>query len=326
MRMLVNAAAGALAFCVFTGAAGTAHAAAPACDRDCLKKTLDTYLAALVAHDPAKAPLAANVVFVENAARLAPGEGLWKDASEAPKTFRIYVPDPVSQQVGFIGVMKQAGRPIEVALRLALEDGKITEAEHLIAAPREASLPNLQAARPAFAAVVPPAQRTSRDEMLRLGLGYYDALVKGDPGATAFADDCVRRENGIQTTGNPLAQGADQSAGASVGPGGMAVLGTMGCANQLRTHAFDYIKRIDNRRVAIADVENGLVMGFAHLRQPMNEKLVKIVGVPGVEKVDLNIEAFDLPAAHVFKVSGGRIHEIESVGVSAPYNSATGWE
>jgi hypothetical protein len=35
---------------------------------------------------------------------------------------------------------------------------------------------------------------------------------------------------------------------------------------------------------------------------------------------------FDLPAAHIFKVSGGKIHEIEAMGFMAPYNAKTGWE
>jgi hypothetical protein len=48
--------------------------------------------------------------------------------------------------------------------------------------------------------------------------------------------------------------------------------------------------------------------------------------VPGVEKVDLNINAFDLPAAHIYKVSGGRIHEIEAMGFTTAHNSKTGWE
>jgi hypothetical protein len=58
----------------------------------------------------------------------------------------------------------------------------------------------------------------------------------------------------------------------------------------------------------------------------MRQKFVTIKGVPGVEKVDLNIDAFDLPAAHIFKVVGGKIHEIEAMGFTAPYNSKTGWE
>jgi hypothetical protein len=56
----------------------------------------------------------------------------------------------------------------------------------------------------------------------------------------------------------------------------------------------------------------------------MKQKFVAIKGVPGVAKVDLNINAFDLPAAHIYKVSGGRIHEIEAMGFTTAYNSKTG--
>lgn len=35
---------------------------------------------------------------------------------------------------------------------------------------------------------------------------------------------------------------------------------------------------------------------------------------------------FDLPAVHIFKIWGGRIHEIEAFGFIAPYQSRTGWE
>ena len=62
-----------------------------------------------------------------------PGDGLWKTASAAPKNFKLYVPDPVSEEVGFIGVMAENDKPIELGIRLKIRDGKITEAEHVIA-------------------------------------------------------------------------------------------------------------------------------------------------------------------------------------------------
>jgi hypothetical protein len=58
----------------------------------------------------------------------------------------------------------------------------------------------------------------------------------------------------------------------------------------------------------------------------MKQKFVTIKGVPGVEKIDMNFEAFDLPAAHIYKVSGGKIHEIEAMGFMLPHMSNTGWE
>ncbi len=301
--------------------AGTSvNAIAAKCDRACLEKTVDTYIAALVSHDPSQAPLAAGVVFVENTNQLKPGEGLWKTASEGPTTFKIYVPDPVAQQVGFLCVMKEhdkdGEKPIQFGLRLKLKDGKIIEAEHLIARGlSENSLKNLQTPRPGLLATVPPSERMPREKMLKIGESYYTALVTADSNNAPFADDCLRRENGMQTTGNPPSKTP-----------GMGITGAMGCEAQIKTHTFDYITRIEPRRVWIADPETGLVFGLSQFRQPMEKNYVKIVGVPGLDKIDMPFKAFDLPAAHIFKIQGGKFHEIEAMGFLMPYNSKTGWE
>lgn len=294
--------------------AGVASAAK--CDRACLDRTVDDYVAALVAHDPSRVAFARDVKFVENTTPMKPGEGLWKTASEAPTTFKIYVPDPVAQQVGFLAMMKENDKPIQFGLRLKLKDGKIVEAEHLIARDlRPTSMKNLETPRPGLLATVPPADRTPREKMLKIAESYYTALVTADANNAPFADDCVRHENGMQTTGNPPSKTP-----------GIGTTGAMGCEAQLKTHTFDYITRIAPRRVWIADPETGLVFGLSQFRQPMEQKYVKIVGVPGLEKIDMNFKPFDLPAAHIFKIKDGKIHEIEAMGFMMPYNSKTGWE
>jgi hypothetical protein len=212
--------------------------------------------------------------------------------------------------------MQESGQTVELGLRLKVRKGQITEAEHLVARQlRQTSLPNLQTPRPGLFAVVPPAERSSREELLKIGASYYNALVNSDGHAAPFADDCVRRENGMQTTGNP-----------PPATPGRGTMGAMGCAAQLDTRVMSYIKRIEPRRVEIADVETGLVFGLSQFRHPMEEKTLEIVGVPGVDSVDMPFKPFDLPAAHIYKVSGGRIHEIEALGFLMPYNSKTGWE
>jgi hypothetical protein len=50
-----------------------ARAAGQGCDRACLKNLADSYVAALVAHDPSKVPLARNIRTVENIKRIQPG-------------------------------------------------------------------------------------------------------------------------------------------------------------------------------------------------------------------------------------------------------------
>ena len=309
-----------LVFIVSIGAfAPPLHSQAPAvsCDRACLIQTTNLYLAGLVAHDPTIVKWAPSVKFVENTVPLKPGEGLWKTATAIPTTFKIYVPDVVAQQIGFIGMMEENNRPIEIALRLKLADGQVAEAEHIVARDlRETSLVNLVVPRPGLLAVVPPDQRVPRDQMLTIGASYYEALVTADANNASFADDCVRRENGMQTTSNP-----------PPATPGRGTLGALGCAPQLRTHTFDYIKRIEPRRVWIADPETGLVFGLSQFRHPMEQKVFKIEGVPGVDTSDLsNVKPFDMPAAHIFKIRDGKMHEIEAMGVVIPYNSKTGWE
>ena len=79
--------------------------ASGSCDRACLLGIVDAYFAALVAHDPSKAPMAPNATFTEQAQVLKVGEGLWKPTTEGPTIFTIPVPDPVSGQIGVIAMI-----------------------------------------------------------------------------------------------------------------------------------------------------------------------------------------------------------------------------
>ena len=106
------------------------------------------YAAALVAHDPSDVPLASNIVTVENARKIARGEGLWRTATGGPTEFQIHVPDPVSQQVGLMAMMEVDGKPALVGIRLKREGGRIVEAEHMVAGNlSEAALANLRTPR-----------------------------------------------------------------------------------------------------------------------------------------------------------------------------------
>ncbi|MGH8206271.1 MAG: hypothetical protein ACRETK_05790, partial [Steroidobacteraceae bacterium] len=141
----------------------TASAAPGACNRSCLKGMVDAYLAALVAHDPSRVPIAPDAKFVENTVPMRPGQGLWQTATAVPTTFKIYVPDPTAEQVGFIGLMQESGKPIELGLRLKVQGGQIVEMEHLIARNLSAaSLKNLVTPRPGLLSTVPPAERRTR--------------------------------------------------------------------------------------------------------------------------------------------------------------------
>ena len=290
------------------------------CDRLCLTGLADNYVAALVAHDPARVPLAADVKMVENLARIRPGEGLWKTASGGARTYRIVVPDPVAQQVGFIVMMEEQGKPIQFGARLQIADGRIVEAEHLVVhAVRDSNLANLQKPRAPLLASVPQAYRDSRSRLISIALSYYDALDLNNGSLAPFADDCVRYENGMQTARNRVPT-------EPVAAGEFGLLGALGCAKQLDSQVMSYIDSIDNRRVPIADEETGLAFGLSHFHHSMKQKELRVIGVPGEETRKMDFKPFDLPAMHIYKIWGGQIHEIEAMGILAPYDSPTGWE
>ena len=285
------------------------------CDRSCLIDLADQYVAALVAHDPGDALLADEVRFTENTTLLEVGEGLWQTASGGPTDFQIYVPDPVSRMVGYFGVMEAEGAPIELGLRLAInEDGEITEAEHMVISNlTENGLENLQLPRPGLLPtdILANSGRLAREILLVIGQTYYDAIELSDGDATLFADDCLRRENGMTSAGG-------------IGRSGQL---RQGCNEQLDTRFMSYINSIDLRRVWIADEETGLVFGISQFRHPQEDRTLDIYDADGrlTERDMTQYDPFDMPAMHIFKIRGGKISEIEATGLVMPFMSPSGW-
>ena len=303
------------------------NALAQDCNRGCLIGLTKTYLAAVVAHDPAKAPLANDIAFVENVTRMQPGQGLWTTAVSGPTDFAIYVPDVTQQQAGFMGMMARRGENGEesvlVAVRLKVEGGEIAEAEHIVAAAGGNNMQRLMTPRPGLVSDVPAASRKSHDELVRIGLSYYDALDDNDGTLMPFADDCERHENGMYTAGPRAGSGP----GADPNRAPVANL----CGPQLSSKSFTYIDRIENRRLIAADPVTGLSMGFSHFRHPFDNLPYNVILTDGStwerNRENFTNNPFDMPAAHIFKIGAdGLVHEIEAVGIVTPYNSPTGWE
>lgn len=317
-----------LAAAALAAFASVANAQPKGLDRAALLKLADDYFAALLAHDPRKVPLASDVKVVENVTRIKPGEGLWKTATSAPTAFKIVVPDPVSQQVGGLVVMQSDNMPVQFGFRLKVVNGKIAEAEHLIAPMRDANNPLLQAVRPGIPLEVPYEYADSRGRLIWIAKSYYDALDNNNGTLAPFASDCERRENGIRTapSGGPsLGGGPPAPAGAPPRP--PSLLGMQDCTSQISSGTFQYITTIEDRRVEIADTVTGLALGFSHFHHPMEQKVFKITGNPNREVSDMtNQRAFDMPAMHIYKIWGGHIHEIEAIGIVVGLNSPTGWE
>ncbi len=335
LRVLMLGMVAILPVCLLANYSNTAHAAksdesaarGAACDRACLQGFVDRYLDALVAHDPSRLPVAKSVKYTENTAQMPLGDGLWVGASEGPTTFKIYALDPVAHQAGLMGVMKEFDKPVILVLRLKVENAQITEIEHIVYRDvPKTSMPNLVTPRPGLVESVPPAERVPRQEMVRVALSYFDSIEQSNGNLAPFADDCERHENGMQTTTNKTPQPSPLDSSDAAENEAFAKIGALGCRDSINTHILSYISRIRPRRPLIVDEEMGLVYTFPMFNHRGNVRSIKIVGVPGVDKVAMPFGPIYHEAGEIFKIRRGQIHEIEAAGFLLPYNSKTGWE
>ena len=79
------------------------------------------------------------------------------------------------------------------------------------------------------------------------------------------------------------------------------------CRQQLSSNTFQYIDRIDNRRVFAADPATGLVMGLSHFRHPMTNLPYRVTNIDGTTS---ERNKANMPFAPF----------------TAPLNSPTGWD
>jgi hypothetical protein len=279
------------------------------------------YLTALTKHDPSMVPLDDRVKFVENTEAVEVGKGLWETVTGDPTDFRIFVADTVAGQIGFIGVIEENLRPTILSIRLKVENGRITEIDHLIVHSGDAPLnPNMASVRPALLEPLKRAEYTPREDILKIANLYYEAIVQDDGKIAPFADECQRRENG-SITANDQTQTAEEAANDD-----FSVFRKMTCSCQLSTGVMSYITDIKYRRLLAVDEKLGLVFAFSIFEHNGEPKVMKIIGVPGITERLNKWGPFDLPAAHIFKIRKGKIYEIEAIGYVAPYGIKNGWE
>ena len=301
-----------------------------ACDRACLVGFIDQYLDALVAQDPKRLQVAPNVKFTENGQRLTLGDGFWNSVT-GTGTYRVDVADPAAGQVGTFVTMREApGTPMIMALRLKVENRRITEIEALIAH-SEAGAKNLETIgkpRAAFLRETPPADRMSRTELVRVADMYFAGMQKNDgKGKYPFADDCDRLENGGQTTN------AKSVPGRNGGPPRTTKLdpktssnydSMWTCREQFESGLLHFVNRIRDRRYLVVDQERGLVLAFAFFDHPAGK--TRTFQVPDGRTVTAGPQQpWTWEIAELFKVEKGLLHEIEAVLERSPYGMTSGW-
>ena len=285
--------------------------------RASLEALMDRFLEALVAHDPARLPLSKKVRHTENTIPLPVGEALWATASDLP-SYRLYVCDPRSGQVGLYGYMKENGFPILIASRLRVEKGLITEIENIVV--RQSERPfmeeNLKKPRQVFLDALQPSERVSRAEMVRVSDLYFDALEQDNGDIVPLWDECNRVENGMQTTNNPNLFPRDPKRPPM----------PLDCRGQINSKAFAYITSIKPRRWTVVDEERGITFGTFMFHHAGTVKSVEVPGIGTVEMIPIARRPFTVVVSELFKVQSGKIREIEAIMTSLPYGARSGWD
>ncbi len=273
--------------------AGPAPLPSSDCDRECLRGFVTQYLDAMIAHKPDSLPVAENVKFTEDCREMKLGEGLWKNFSRLTDYRRDILDVRQGVAVSFL-VVEESDSPVMFVMRLKVEDKKITEIETMVVRNREEgmlfNLENLKTASKTMTTPVDPAEKNSREDMIRMALTYPAGLkigsfVKAD---SPMKPDAYRFENGQLMAG----------------PGCTFF---QGCDN-MKTQRIPTLSGITHRVIAV-DEDLGVVA------MRMNFGPGSTFQGDGV-----------LDVWHSFKIYGDQIHAAEAYCEIVPAGTPSGWE
>jgi hypothetical protein len=279
-------AAWAAAFLGGLAVAGAADAAKPACDRACLTRAMDGYIAAAVSGRVASQPFARNLNSRENTLAVAPDQGVWRTLARR-RAGQIFA-DPARGNVVFVGVFdNRQGGLTPIALRLKLAGGRIVETEAAYNTtpgryfhPEELLEPDIL-----YTASVPLARRSSREALARIGHLYMQGIADHSGARVPMGYRCDKYYLGGKVT--------------NTGPGGVG-----NCVE-----SFNGVRAAPpaDRRILVVDEALGIVV--VSFLMPNGYK----------DKPDSTYEI------EVIKAVDGKIRSVEEFGNVAAYPPASGF-
>jgi hypothetical protein len=313
--------------------AAPARRAGERCDESCARPLVDSLLAAMIAHDPAKAPLDKDARYTENGQPLAIGDGLWRTLT-ARGAHDLYLVG--EQDVGVLASSVETDIAGQLTLRIRQRQGRITEIEALIvrqeipmlgkligtgtlmAPPQIADFDatRFDKTSEALAAEVPAAERTPAARLDEIAQGYVHALYDR-PQPIAFADGCSARINGVDSVRNSSLKPLDARTGFH--------LFANTCEQQIDGGFYSQVSRVSESHVLLADAERGIAVLAAAIDHPGNADKIMVLGVGEIATP----EAFRPPSTYyqtvLVKIRGGRIAHVETLERPVFYGMSLGW-
>jgi hypothetical protein len=264
----------------------------------------DQYRAAYLKHNPKLAPFASKVRFSENNVEMQFPDGTWDTVTEEVGT-PLTLSDPKTGNVGIYTRIIQNDTPGFLAIRLKIDNGKITEVEHIISTKRNLSSPPTPIGDvhkferdPAYGAVVSAAERGSREVLLKHANGYFDTLQHntGEIRGTRFSPDARRFENGLEF--KEIEKG-------------------------FKSGRYAFNERVRDRDCFLLDEERSVVMcrGFIDHKGVMDEYKL----TDGTPQKSVFREPQTWAFLESFKIRNDMIVGVEATFVQAPYYMRAPW-
>lgn len=280
----------------------------PTCNKRCLMQDLNLILDAIGNNSPRGLPIAPRAKITSDGVQgKLESSPVWGPARRIP--YRLVFTDPITGSAVFYGVVTNsyerpagapARRPIPsgagdswwyYVLRIKVVNEVITEVEQLDLVPRpDFGADAIRAMRQPdriWDEVLPESERSTREQLFRVADKYWDSVSKRiDTQDVPWGPGCQRLESGVVTSDSPNFPWS--------------------CGNGMKQPSVFW--NVQNQRYYIADVERGVVLGFAVFMTP-----------PQYPK-----NAFGL-AMEFFKVQNGLIRQIDAFSRTALHAQHSGW-
>jgi hypothetical protein len=256
----------------------SALASTEMCNRDCLLEQAKQFNANMLAHTTEKIPLSPEVQIRENTKLIALADSKWSGIKKILSE-GVYADAIKGNVIEHVAAETNSGKTVYVGTRLRVADGKITEVEINFDDGPRVNIKNLVPYDPIFSTIVPPEERSTREQLERIITSYFKGLTDHQPIQADYDPRCDRYHSGNRVTHNPR-NGVEESA-------------DVGChESNLGPKPWGPATEV---RIGLIDPERGIVIGYAILYYG-----------DGPRRMQIN---------EIFKILDGRIRMVDNIGL-----------
>jgi len=253
-------------------------ASAATCDRSCLLEQAKQFNAAMLGHTPEKIQLASDAQIRENTKAITLGDSKWIGVTKILSK-GVYADPILGNVIEHVAAETVAGKTVYIGTRLKLVNGRIKEVEINFDDSARVNVKNLVPYDPIFNTIVPPDERSTREQLERIITSYFKGLTDHEPIQTDYDPRCDRYHSGNRVTHNPR-NGVEES-------------GDVGCyESNLGPKPWGPATEV---RIGLIDPDRGIVIGYAILYYGDSPRRMQI--------------------NEVFKILDGRLRMVDNIGL-----------